>query len=259
MNTICFEQTFSDIGMELEYRECELAIERAMHDTACILDNYDQLMYMEAGEDNSENESSKKGVLGGIANAFKTIIEKIRKLINSISEGISQSFGDKLESDEYFSSNAAQVRFSEDLSHIVKDIDVQYANGSRLVRMISKGLKLDPIEVSKFVDNSKSMIHRYGPATIRTAATMGLGLTLKKQLKKMNKLNDDAEKAVAGMETGDTKQVKSAQKVLSGIFKLVGSVGEAFSIYQTAKGTQYKNMKKSDKHREKKAKKERKG
>ena len=77
MNTICFEQTFSDMSMEIEYRECELAIERAMHETSCILDNYNQLFYMEAGDNNSEDNKGKTGVLGGIANAFKTIISKI--------------------------------------------------------------------------------------------------------------------------------------------------------------------------------------
>lgn len=255
MNTICFEQTFSDMSMEIEYRECELAIERAMHETSCILDNYNQLFYMEAGDNNSEDNKCKTGVLGGIANAFKTIISKIRKLLNSITEGIRQSFGDKLDSDEYLSSDSAAIKFSKDVSKMSKDIDVEYANGRRLVRMISKGLKINPVEVEKFVDNSKSIIHKYGPATLRTGVTMGLGLGLKKSLKKMNGLTDEAEQAVSKMNTGDTEEVKKAQKVLHGIFKLAGTVGETINIYLTTKGTQYENMNRADKKRAKKNKK----
>ena len=46
MNTIFFEQTYDDIDMEISFREDALAIERAMHETACLLDNYNQIMFL---------------------------------------------------------------------------------------------------------------------------------------------------------------------------------------------------------------------
>ena len=76
---------------------------------------------------------------------------------------------------------------------------------------------------------------------------MGLGLGLKKILKKMNGLTDEAEQAVSKMNAGDTEEVKKAQKVLHGIFKLTGTIGETVNIYQTTKATQYKNMNRADK------------
>ena len=65
----------------------------------------------------------------------------------------------------------------------------------------------------------------------------------------------EAEQAVSKMNTGDTEEVKKAQKVLHGIFKLAGTVGETINIYLTTKGTQYENMNRADKKRAKKNKK----
>ena len=249
MNVMFFEQTFDDINMEISYRECNLAIEMANHDISCLLDNYDQLVFIEKGED---EKPERKGLIGGIVEAFSRIISKIRKFLNSIAEGINQSFGDKLDAETYMGSETAQIRFSTDLQKVCNDIEKEYAHARKLVRIISKGTKLDEVEVANFLDSTNASIHRYGPAMLRTGVTMALSTKLRGLLKKMNGLTDEAEKAASKIQTGDTKQVKLVQKVLNGIWRIAGNLGEALDIVDQTTSTARKNMKKKDKRDAKK-------
>lgn len=254
MNTLYLEQTFDDIDMEISFREDSLEIERVMHETACLLDNYDQLSYMEAADDKS-GETKSNGLIGGIVKAFQTIIDKIRRVLNSVSEGIKQTFGKQLTVDKYMQSETAQVRFQTDMQLVCKELDAEYNHARKMVRLIASHTPLSEEQVANFIDKTTNMLHKHGPAVLKTSVAIGVGVALNQKVKKMNTLADEAEAAVKGMNTGDGKQVKLAQSVLNGIFSLASTAVNGLVMVGNVTGTYAHNAAKDDKKAQKAAKK----
>ena len=260
MNTIFFEQTYDDIDMEISFREDALAIERAMHETACLLDNYNQIMYMEAETEGSNKSTANKGLIGGIIGAFQTIIDKIRKVLNSVSEGLKQSFGKQLDVDTYMGSDTAQVRFSTDMQAVCNEMDAEYNHARKMVRMIAAHTPLSEKQVADFLDKTTNMLHKHGPAVVKTSIAVGIGAALNHKVKKLNDLTNEAEAAVKGMNTGDSVQVKLSQKVLNGIFSLSSVAVNGLVMVGNATGIYANNVAKDEKRAAKAArKKQRKG
>lgn len=242
MNMMFYEQTYDDIDMEVSFREDKLEIERAMHETTCLLDTYAQLSYMEASDDSTGAPKRTNGLIGGIVKAFKTIIDKIRKVLNSISEGFSQSFGKQLDENTYKNSETAQVRFSTDIRKICNDLDAEYNHARKLVRMIANHTPLSEKQVADFLDNTSNMFHKHGPAVVKTSLVFGIGAALRKKARNLNKLTDEAELACKDINTADSTQVKLAQKVLSGIFSLSNTVLNSLVMVENVKGTYARNV-----------------
>lgn len=255
MNMMFYEQTFDDISMEVSFREDKLEIERVIHESACLLDTYNQLSYMEASSESAEVPKRTNGLIGGLVKAFKTIIDKIRKVLNSITEGFSQSFGKQLDSDTYMASETAQLRFTTDIQKVCSDLDAEYNHARKMVRMIANHTPLSEQQVADFLDKTSNMLHKHGPAVVKTSIAIGIGAALRKKANKLNKLTDEAEKACEGINTADSTQVKLAQNVLKGIFSLASTALNGLVMVQNVRGTYAKNVVSDEKKAAKAAKK----
>ena len=186
-----------DTDFEVYFRES------AINSKKCINNIIDiECMFYEDGDENRENS----GILSNVINAIKKFISNIKKRISNFLTVIKNSFGGKLTAEVYMSSNAANVRISEDVEKITKDIEDKILSERKGVQMISKAIKklgsatnlpidsiIDQRMIGKVIDDTNSFIAHNGGKVIAAAAAAAIGNRLEKSMADSKGLTEELE------------------------------------------------------------------
>ena len=238
---------FEDVCMPSDDEEisfCEDALELGIldHNASIAIALYEQQMYLEEGDANSDD-----GVFQKMKNAILAILEKIDSVIRGFLDSFKVFSKNHLTAEKFMNSNTGQLQLAGDLFKIQKEIDREYLQLRPLVSKISNATGKDIEDVAKLADQITEHVQtygkKYGKAAVKIASAVAVNKLANDCVDKMEdvqKWRSETEKSVNRLKRDErslkVRAIQSVTKAMSAITTAYKDVGtKAMNALNNAK------------------------
>lgn len=203
------------------------------HDALNAIGIYEQLIYMEDGEETP----ASKGVFEHIKAAILKILDSIQTAIDGAIDFIHSKSKKRLTAEEYMQSNTGQYQLSCDVENMMKAVDNEYLQSRKFVMKVSKLTKQDAEKIAGITDRVNSYLHdnRFKLAALSASAVeysvvQRLQKSILGKMKDVQKCKDETQDLVNKMNPKDPNAKES--KFALAFVKSLSAIGNAY-IYMS--------------------------
>ena len=238
---------FEDVCMpsddeEISFYEDVLEFGVLNHNASIAIGLYEQQMYLEEGEEKSDD-----GVFQKMKNAILAILDKIDSVIRGFLDGFKAFSKNHLTAEKFMNSSTGQLQLAGDLFKIQKEIDREYLKLRPLVSKISKATGEDIEEVAKAADAVTEHVQAYGKKYGKSAVSLASAVAVNKlanhcvdQMEDVQKWRSETEKSVKRLKRDErtikVKAIQSVTKAMSAITTAYKDIGaKAMNALNNAK------------------------
>lgn len=198
-----FEDTcMPDDEFEISFCEDVLELNILNHNVLNILGIYEQSFMFEDGDESS----SSNGVFEKLKAAILSMLNKIGNIASGVIDSFKSLSADRITYDDYKNSATGQLRLSEDLFEIQRDLDKEYQRMRPVVSKLADMTGQDIDKVEQICDTVTENIHNNGKKYAKDVSKVVT-------LKAMNKLSEDIVSQMTDVQNWRSETSKSVNRM----------------------------------------------
>lgn len=256
---------------QIQFMESCLMMDILDHDAKTVIDMYAIEVFAEEGEENPEPNQKKESLLNGAIERIQKILAAIGRAIQGFFDGIKNA-SDKnhLTADEFLSDPTVQIQLDADYAAMVADIDRQYLECRKYVKMLSDKTNI-PIEsvgavadkVDEIAHSKRYQIANTGKGIMKGVAVRSLSNKITNNMEKVKKDKETVERNIFRMKARkmpySPKDLNALQKIAKCLSNITMSYTMSYNGIKKAVNLAQTSGKYADKYNAKTAKKLKKG